>query len=188
MKVIVQTLDKRNRMNTVNAEVIEAFRPSVVTVTELVTNLAMKRILKPYPVELPDTATDSEFVGFYKACGKDTELAIQSFVAKVHKDEQEKEALNDPAKGAAFAAAEAAEIAAAEQKKEEELSFVAAGLAAAQEAEAAAKKLAEATTTAAPEPTTTPAPTTAAPEPTTTAAPEPTTTAAPAAPAKTGSK
>lgn len=101
MKALVITQDpKACRINPTTGETIEAFRPSVVTVTEFITDLVMKRLLKPVGFELPDTATDAEFERFYKDSDGDADLAIDSFLSKM---DQDKRAAED-AEYAAFAA------------------------------------------------------------------------------------
>lgn len=89
MKVIVITQDSASRINPVNGEVIEAFRPSVVSVTEFVTALVMKRVLKPTGGPLKDTATDEEFAQFYLDSDKNVDLAVSSFMSKFLLDNEE---------------------------------------------------------------------------------------------------
>lgn len=88
MKAIVITQDSASRINPINGEVIEAFRPSVVTVTEFVTNLVMKRLLKPVGGPLSDKATDAEFLKFYTAADKNTDLSVSSFMSKFYVEEE----------------------------------------------------------------------------------------------------
>jgi hypothetical protein len=81
MKVIVVTLDKSSRINPGTGECIEAFRPSVVTVTEFVKTLSMENKIDVIAKELPDSVTDLDFVKFYIESKRDTELAVTSFLA-----------------------------------------------------------------------------------------------------------
>lgn len=86
MKVLLITQDSCTRLNTIAGEVIEAFRPSVVTITEFVNSLVMKRLVKPVGFELPDTATDVEFEKFFIDSDKNVDLAIDSYLSKISQE------------------------------------------------------------------------------------------------------
>lgn len=89
MKALVITLDKCCRLNPGTQEVLEPFRPSVVTVTEFVNSLGLQRLIKAAP--LPDEATDEEFLKHWEASGRNPELAADSFMASF-KDVEDHEA------------------------------------------------------------------------------------------------
>lgn len=89
MKAIVVTQDKCTRINPINGEIIEAFRPSVVTLSEFVSNLVMKRVLKPVGGPLKDTATDAEFVKFYIDSDQKEDLAVSSFMSKYDAEDED---------------------------------------------------------------------------------------------------
>lgn len=79
MKALVITLDKCCRLNPGTAEVLEPFRPSVVTITEFINDLGLRRLIKAAP--LPDEATDEEFLKFWKEAAGDADLAVDSFLS-----------------------------------------------------------------------------------------------------------
>lgn len=82
MKAIIKTLDTGTRLNSIDNEVIEPHRPSVVTVTEFVKSLVTEGKLEPLGGPLKDTATDAEFEKFYSEADKNTDLAVDSFMSK----------------------------------------------------------------------------------------------------------
>lgn len=119
MKALVITLDKTNRLNTYGNECIEAFRPCVVTVTEFVSNLVLLKKIEPFG-QLPDTATDAQFMKYWIESKRNPELAVQAFAAAVNgnttgdlEDETAAEAAADAAATAAKADAPAATTSAA---------------------------------------------------------------------------
>jgi hypothetical protein len=126
MKALVITKDSATRLNTTLGEVIDAFRPSVVTVTEFVKTLAMSRCIEPLGGELPDSATDAEFEKFWKESDKNVDLAISSFLSFVHNREssmfdEEQRRLNteqEAEAAAGYAERKAAEEAQAQADKE----------------------------------------------------------------------
>lgn len=112
MKAIVITKDSCTRLNTIKGEVIEAFRPSVVTVTELVKTLAMNQNIEPVGRPLPDFASDAEFLKFYTDSDRNVDLAIDSYLQSI----SEKEDLDARADDAAQKQAEADAAARAEEQ------------------------------------------------------------------------
>jgi len=132
MKALVKTLDTGTRINTVGGEVLNAFRPSVVTVTEFIRTLAMSRLIQPIGNELPDTATDAEFEKFYIEADKDLDFACDAFFKNIH-DKQDLDSAADEA------ASKQSEI----EQEAEQKALAEASLKAEQDAAAEAKAKAE---------------------------------------------
>lgn len=115
MKALVVSLDKAIRMNSVASECIEAFRPSVVTVTQFVKGLQMNKLIDCIETDLPMTATDEQFATFLRESKGDTDLAVKSFLAAVKGNPTGN--LDDDKAAEAAATAAAAPAAAADTKK-----------------------------------------------------------------------
>lgn len=90
MKALIKTLDGACRIQPTNSEVLEPFRPSVVTITDFIKTLGMTGKIKDVGGgPLPDTATDAEFAKFFTDSDRDEDLAVSSFMSKVNKDLEE---------------------------------------------------------------------------------------------------
>lgn len=66
-----------------HGEVVEAYRPSVVTATAFVNSRLASGMLVLVAADIPDAATDEDFRKFWKDSDRDEALAVQSFLSKV---------------------------------------------------------------------------------------------------------
>lgn len=78
-------------------EVVEAHRPSVVSVTATVQTRLASGKLKLIAPDLPDTANDADFLKFWREAGRDEALAIDSYLSQFKlKEEVAPEVTEEP--------------------------------------------------------------------------------------------
>lgn len=79
--IIVETTGEWSLMLPNHAGTIHRLRPTVVTNSDFVQRQVAVKQCRILATDLPDEATDKEFVAFWIESGKDKELAIESFKA-----------------------------------------------------------------------------------------------------------
>lgn len=86
MKHLVETTGNFMLLDLGSAQEIDAFRPTVVRLTEWMGVRISKGELKVVAADLKDEATDAEFVTYMKEMNGDAEAAVASFLSKFGKD------------------------------------------------------------------------------------------------------
>jgi len=79
--MIVETTGPWSLLQPNHAGPIHRLRPTVVDNTQFVQHQTAIGQIRILATDLPDEATDKEFVAFWIESGKDKELAIESFKA-----------------------------------------------------------------------------------------------------------
>lgn len=79
--IIVETTGAWSLMLPNHAGTIHRLRPTVVENSDFVQRQVAVKQCRILATDLPDEATDNEFVAFWIESGKDKELAIESFKA-----------------------------------------------------------------------------------------------------------
>ena len=79
MKYLVETTGQFILHDAAHGQVIEGHRPSVVTMTDWLNARLGHGQLRIVLPDLPDTATDEEFVGYWKEAGGNKEFAVASY-------------------------------------------------------------------------------------------------------------
>ena len=82
MKSIVKPTAEHMYMDAHNGQVIEAFRPSVISTTNYTNTLLASGKIKLLASNLTDDATDEEFAKFVTESKGDHDLAVSSFESK----------------------------------------------------------------------------------------------------------
>lgn len=91
MKIIVKTTGKFALMDPSGAE-IRSQRPTVCNRTGFIDQRVKLKQVEIVAEDLPAEATDLEFEAFWRECEGDFDLAVESYLAKLKKDLDDKEA------------------------------------------------------------------------------------------------
>lgn len=73
-------------------ETLEDYRPSVVTPSDYLLTFQMKGSIEVLAPEIPEEATDAEFLKFWLDSDRNDQLAVEAFVGKWSKSEEQRAA------------------------------------------------------------------------------------------------
>ena len=89
MKSLLKTTSPIHLVDPCNGQEIHWNRPTVVVHTSFIDSRMSAGDLKLINAEVPDEATDEDFLKFWKDSERDEELAVASFVSSFQEQEKE---------------------------------------------------------------------------------------------------
>lgn len=91
MKALVKTLGSYMIMDiSQRNNIVEAERPSVIEMTAFMHHRSAVNQIQVIEKDLPEDATDENFLSFWKDAEGDEKLAVESFMSQFSKQDEEK--------------------------------------------------------------------------------------------------